>query len=179
MKYESPLAQIVLADITQMKVDAVVNSANCSLLGGGGVDGAIHKAAGPELLAACSRIGGCDTGSVEVTPGFQLPADWIIHAVAPPAWQVFNAEAELRSLHLEAIRVADDMGLKSIAFPAIGVGIFKHPMHVVAMAATRAAGFAQEYYPEVSISFCFLDPKLLEAFWGRHQTLAELLAQNR
>ncbi len=119
MKYESSLAQLVLADIIQMKVDAIVNSANCSLLGGGGVDGAIHKAAGPELLATCSKIGGCDIEGVEVTPGFQLPAPWILHAVAPPAWQAMNAEAELRAMHLDAINIADDLSLKSIAFPAI------------------------------------------------------------
>ncbi len=125
-----------LADITTLDVDAIVNAANTSLWPGGGVCGAIHRAAGPELEAACARVGGCPTGGARITPGFRLPARFVIHAVGP-VWRGGEAgePAELASAYRAALALANSNGLRSIAFPAISTGIFGYPLD----AATRIA----------------------------------------
>lgn len=137
--------EVVVADITTLKVDAIVNAANARLAGGGGVDGAIHRAAGPALMDACRALGGCPTGEARITPGFRLPARFVIHAVGP-VWQggARQEEALLGSCYRSALALACEHGLASIAFPAISTGIYGFPADraaqiavTVVMAATR------------------------------------------
>ena len=130
---------LVQGDITSQEVDAVVNAANSSLLGGGGVDGAIHRAAGPELVAACRLLGGCETGDAKATDGFRLAARWVIHTVGP-VWRGGAAgEAELlASCHRRALEVAAGLGARTVAFPAISCGIYGYPVADAARVAVAA-----------------------------------------
>jgi O-acetyl-ADP-ribose deacetylase (regulator of RNase III) len=128
----------VSGDITKLEVDAIVNAANTSLLGGGGVDGAIHRAAGPELVEACRKLHGCKTGDAKATPGFRLPAKWVFHAVGP-VWNGGHLREDelLAGCYRKCLELARDHGVKSIAFPAISTGIFAFPAERAAQIAIQ------------------------------------------
>ena len=141
------MIEIIQADITTLEVDAIVNAANNSLLGGGGVDGAIHRAAGPELLAFCSNLNGCPTGKAKITPGFNLPARFVVHTVGP-VWQGGKQnEAELlSSCYVECFKLAQENQLHSIAFPAISTGVYGYPKDAACKIALKVMlAFADKF----------------------------------
>jgi O-acetyl-ADP-ribose deacetylase (regulator of RNase III) len=159
----SPSIIALRADITTLAVDAIVNAANSTLLGGGGVDGAIHRAAGPELLEACRPLGGCAVGDAKATPGFALPARWVIHTVGPVWHGGSDAEPELlASCYRRSLAVAGELGARSIAFPAISTGVYGYPKDqaaTIAVATVRA-----DALPEMTITLVAHDPATLDLY---------------
>jgi O-acetyl-ADP-ribose deacetylase (regulator of RNase III) len=146
-----PRLKLLRGDITKLAVDAIVNAANTTLLGGGGVDGAIHRAAGPELLSECKTLGGCRTGEAKITRGYLLPARFVIHTVGP-VWSGGNrGEPEtLANCYRNSLRIADENQVRTIAFPAISCGVYRYP---IVEAATIALENASEFLREnVSIT---------------------------
>jgi O-acetyl-ADP-ribose deacetylase (regulator of RNase III) len=155
--------ELVVGDLTQQHVDAIVNAANTSLLGGGGVDGAIHRAGGPEILAESRQLGGCATGDAKATTAGRLPARWVIHAVGP-VWHGGRAgEPELlASAHRRSLEVAQDLGARTVAFPAISCGVYGYPPELAAPVALEAVRPFEPGFDE--IRFVFLGEELREVF---------------
>lgn len=148
--------RVCQGDITKLNVDAVVNAANGTLLGGGGVDGAIHRAAGPELLAACRKFNGCPTGEARITPGFRLPARFVIHTPGPVWHGGAHREAELlRNCYENSLKLAMENGCRSIAFPCISTGIYRFPMRNAAQIALDAVMNWKDERPGEVIFCCF------------------------
>lgn len=155
------LLRAVQADITTLAVDVIVNAANSSLLGGGGVDGAIHRAAGPALLAACRDIGGCPTGDARITPGFRLPARHVIHTVGPVWRGGSRGEPDLlAACYRRSLDLAVAHGIATLAFPSISTGVYGYPLDQAArIAISTVRGFVAESVAEV-IFCCFSAPDL-------------------
>jgi O-acetyl-ADP-ribose deacetylase (regulator of RNase III) len=164
----APRIRLEQGDITEQEVDAVVNAANSSLLGGGGVDGAIHRRGGPEILAECRRLraerypDGLPTGQAVATTGGRLPARWVIHTVGPVYSKSEDRSGLLASCHTESLRVADELGARSVAFPAISTGVYGYPLDEAAPVAVRAVQAVDTAVEEVR--FVLFDRTAYEAF---------------
>lgn len=151
-----PMMSVIQADITTLDVDAIVNAANSSLLGGGGVDGAIHRKAGPELAMACRMLHGCKTGDAKLTEGFKLPARWVIHTVGPVWNGGERGERDLlASCYRRSLEIAAAKGFETVAFPAISTGIYRFPADEAARIAVRTVAEFEAEKPAEVIFCCF------------------------
>jgi len=163
---------VVEGDITKQQVEAIVNAANSTLLGGGGVDGAIHRAAGPRLLEECRKLGGCPTGEAKITQGYNLPAKWVIHTVGP-VWRggARREDALLASCYRTSLQLAVEMGIGTIAFPAISTGVYGFPLERATAIAVSEVGRFLEKNPALE--------KVVFVCFGRHTYECYLNASER
>ena len=179
LQFNCTTLHVLKGDITRCEVDAIVNAANESLLGGGGVDGAIHRAAGPELLAACRLLNGCRTGEAKLTPGFQLKAASVIHTVGPVWRGGTHGEADLlASCYQKSLELADSNGIHTLAFPAISTGIYGYPLSQATKIAVGTVKAYLENQPQsiiTEIIFVCFDDATLAAY---EQTFKELERRN-
>lgn len=161
-------------DITRLEVDAIVNAANTRLLGGGGVDGAIHRAAGPELLEACRKIGGCPTGEARITAGYRLPADWVIHTVGPIYRGVPADSQMLTACYRHSLELAAQKKVGTLAFPAISCGVYGYPIEKAARIAveTTLSFLADHPFPEqvMFVLFSEKDAKIYSGYLTNRPT---------
>ena len=166
VKIGSSVLELIQGDITQQDTEAIVNAANRTLLGGGGVDGAIHRAAGPELLAECRTLGGCETGDAVLTRGYKLKARYVIHTVGP-VYRAASPSTErlLESAYQRSLEVARAKGIRSVAFPSISTGVYGYPMEEAAPVALRTViGFIRTY-PEIErVCFALRSSRAFQAF---------------
>ncbi|WP_245412258.1 O-acetyl-ADP-ribose deacetylase [Notoacmeibacter ruber] len=161
--------EVIVGDITALSVDAVVNAANESLLGGGGVDGAVHRAAGKDLLAECRTLGGCPTGEARITGGYKLPARHVIHTVGP-VWHGGDRreEALLRSAYRNSLRLASENACESVAFPAISTGVYAYPKPAAAnVAVSEIATFLRNHKLPKTVVLCAFDETTAELYRSR------------
>jgi len=169
------MIQIIKGDITCLEVDAIVNAANQSLLGGGGVDGAIHRAAGPELLAECRKIGGCPTGQARITRGYRLPAKWVIHTVGP-VWRGGKHDEPqlLAACYRNSLQLALEKGIKTIAFPSISTGAYGYPVELACRIALNEVLLFNAAHPEIQkVIFVCFDEITYQAYLDAHRAFIQ------
>lgn len=157
--------KVIQGDITHSHVDAIVNAANTTLLGGGGVDGAIHRAAGPELFAACVPLNGCATGEAKITPGFRLPAQWVIHTPGPVWHGGTRGEAQLlANSYRHSLDLAAQRGCHSVDFPSISTGVYGYPLDAAAQVATRTIATWLTAHPDITVRLVAFDDRTAQAY---------------
>jgi len=169
------MIQIIKGDITCLEVDAIVNAANQSLLGGGGVDGAIHRAAGPELLAECRKLGGCPTGQARITRGYRLPAKWVIHTVGP-VWRGGKHDEPqlLAACYRNSLQLALEKGIKTIAFPSISTGAYGYPVELACrIALNEVLKFIAAHSEIQKVIFVCFDEITYQAYLDAHRAFIQ------